>query len=43
MWGADDYGLERDTDDEHEARRLFARINHLVTMADLASWGFVNA
>jgi hypothetical protein len=43
VWGADDTGMERDVDDEAVARRLFDRINHLVTMADLASWGFVNA
>lgn len=43
VWGGDDFGLELDTDDEHEARRLFDRINHLVTIADLRSWGFVDA
>lgn len=40
VWGGDDYGLEHDTDDGEAARRLFGRINHLVTIADLRSWGF---
>lgn len=43
VWGGDDFGLERETSDEHEARRLFDRINHLVTIDDLLSWGFVPA
>lgn len=43
VWGGDDYGLEYRTDDEHLARRVFDRINHLVTIDDLLSWGFVPA
>jgi hypothetical protein len=41
VWGGDDFGLEHDTADEQEARRLFDRINHLVRIDDLRSWGFV--
>lgn len=43
VWGGDDYGFQYDTDDEHLARRIFDRIGHLVTIADLRSWGFVPA
>ena len=43
VWGGDDFGLEYDTRDGELARRLFDRINHLVTKSDLRSWGFINA
>lgn len=43
VWGGDDFGLEYDTTDLPEARRLFDRINHLVTKDSLRSWGFVRA
>jgi len=43
VWGGDDFGMELDTFDDLLAKQLFARVNHLVTQADLRSWGFVPA
>ena len=38
--GGDDFVMGVRLDEEAEARRIFDRINHLVTKDDLRSWGF---
>jgi hypothetical protein len=43
VWGGDDTGMEIDTYDAASAKRLFERIGHLVTRADLESWGMKRA
>lgn len=43
VWGADDFGLERDFDSRPVARRIYEKIGDYTTQKQLQAWGFVRA
>ena len=43
VWGADDFGLEKDQRHGLWAKILYMRIGHFTTQEQLKRWGFVHA
>jgi hypothetical protein len=43
VWGNDDFGLDYDQPSKNVATRIFNRIKHFTTQAQLRKWGFINA
>ena len=43
IWGADDFGMEKDVRLKSEARELFQKIKHYTTLIEMEKLGFIHA